>query len=102
MMAIDFSGAPPVTLPSSLPSTQATSESEGGDFAGYLLDTLEQARVEEANAEDLAERFANGDPDVGIHEVMIATERAAVSLRYAVNLKNKAIEAYRELMNTPL
>lgn len=101
-MAIDFSGVPPVTTPSALQSTQRTTESEAGDFAGYLLDTLEEARAEEANAEDLAERFANGDPDVGIHEVMIATERAAVSLRYAVNLKNKAIEAYRELMNTPL
>ena len=101
-MAIDFSGAPSVTTPSALPSTQQATESEESDFAGYLLDTLEQARAEEANAEDLAERFANGDPDVGIHEVMIATERASVSLRYAVNLKNKAIEAYRELMNTPL
>jgi len=101
-MAIDFSGAPPVTTSSTLPSTQKATEAEAGDFAGYLLDTLEEARTEEANAEDLAERFANGDPDVGIHEVMIATERAAVTLRYAVNLKNKAIEAYRELMNTPL
>ena len=101
-MAIDFSGPPPVSLPSASPATERTLESEAGDFAGYLLDTLETARAEEANAEDLAERFANGDPDVGIHEVMIATERAAVSLRFAVNLKNKAIEAYRELMNTPL
>jgi len=31
---------------------------------------------------------------------MISTEKANISLRYATTLKNKAIEAYRELMNT--
>ena len=44
--------------------------------------------------------FANGDPGVGIHEVMIASEKANISLRYAVTLKNKLVDAYRELMNT--
>ena len=31
---------------------------------------------------------------------MIATEKANVALRFATTLKNKAVEAYRELMNT--
>lgn len=75
---------------------------DGPDFGSHLIDTLASARTSETRAEDMAERFAEGDPEVGIHEVMIATEQAQVSLRYAVTLKNKAIEAYRELMNTPL
>ena len=37
---------------------------------------------------------------MGIHEVMIASEKANIEIRYATTLKNKAIEAYRELMNT--
>ena len=78
------------------------SRADRPDFGNHLLDSLEQARTSETQAEDMAERFAQSDPDVGIHEVMIATEQAQVSLRYAVTLKNKAIEAYRELMNTPL
>lgn len=85
-----------------MPPIGKAGASEGADFAGHLIDTLEQARNAETNAEDMAERFAAGDPEVGIHEVMIATEKAQVSLRYAVTLKNKAIEAYRDLMNTPL
>ncbi len=75
-------------------------ESEG--FGNSLADGLEAARNAEAKADDLGERFAAGDPTVGIHEMMIAAERAGISLRYAVTLKNKAVEAYRELMNTPL
>ncbi len=91
------------SIPAQSPQTATQAEStEGADFAGYLADTLEQARTSETNAEDMAERFAAGDPEVGIHEVMIATERASVAMRYAVTLKNKAIEAYRDLMSTPL
>lgn len=66
------------------------------EFGKALMD----ARQHENAATDAAERFAHGDPGMGIHEVMIASEKANVAVRYATTLKNKAVEAYRELMNT--
>lgn len=68
----------------------------GPDFGSALAD----ARALEGDAKKVGEQFANGDTAVGIHEVMIASEKANVSLRFATTLKNKALEAYRELMNT--
>lgn len=70
------------------------------DVASSFASALVEARDLETTANDAAERFANGDQSVGIHEVMIATEKANIAVRYATTLKNKAIEAYRELMNT--
>ncbi|MGH1344434.1 MAG: flagellar hook-basal body complex protein FliE [Nannocystales bacterium] len=95
----------PVSGPGGLPpaakfDTEAVPDDE--DFSNILTESLDSARQAEATADDLGERFAAGDPTVGIHEMMIAAERANVSLRYAVTLKNKAVEAYRDLMNTPL
>jgi flagellar hook-basal body complex protein FliE len=72
----------------------------GASFADALLDALGDAKQAEAFAQDTSMKFAAGDPSVGIHEAMIAAEKASISLRYAVTLKNKAIDAYRELMNT--
>jgi len=72
----------------------------GPDFADVLGNALTDAAGAERTANDSATRFAAGDPQVGIHEVVIAAEKANISVRYAVTLKNKAIEAYRELMNT--
>ena len=40
--------------------------------------------------------------DIALVEQRIAAEKAAIGLRYAVTLKNKVLEAYRELMNTPV
>jgi len=61
---------------------------------------LKQASQAEQHAVDAADRFAKDDPGMGIHEVMIASEQANIAVRYATTLKNKALEAYRELMNT--
>jgi len=69
----------------------------GGESFGNVLSV---ARKAEADATTGAERFAKGDPTMGIHEVMIATEKANIAIRYATTVKNKALEAYRELMNT--
>jgi flagellar hook-basal body complex protein FliE len=61
---------------------------------------LDDARALDKNATEQAEKFANNDPSIGIHEVMIASEKANIALRYATTLKNKALEAYHELMAT--
>ncbi len=94
----------PITAPSPIGTPKLTggSSSESGDFGKTLANALGDASKAEKSADDAANRFAAGDPQMGIHEVMIAAEKANISVRYAVTLKNKLLEAYRELMNTPL
>jgi flagellar hook-basal body complex protein FliE len=70
------------------------------ELAGSFEKALADAHAAEHVATDSAERFAKGDPGMGIHEVVIASEKANIAVRYATTLKNKALEAYRELMNT--
>ena len=76
----------------------AAARAEGPDFGDVLVDAMRQAGDAERQAEKTAEDFANGK--AGIHETIMAQERAGISVRYAVTVKNKALEAYRELMNT--
>jgi flagellar hook-basal body complex protein FliE len=72
----------------------------GPDFGDALLEAVDRAAGSERAADEAADRFAAGDPAIGIHEVMIASEKASIAVRYATTLKNKLIDAYRELMNT--
>jgi len=72
------------------------------DFGDLLGDAIVQASAAEESADDMAARFADGDQSVGIHEVMIEAEKANLAVRYAVTLKNRAVEAYREIMRTPV
>lgn len=72
----------------------------GPDFASALGDALDAAGNAERAADQANVQFASGDGSLAIDEVMIAAEKASISLRYVVALKNHALEAYRELMNT--
>lgn len=49
-----------------------------------------------ANAEQM--NFALGYSD-NTHDLAIAQQKAALSLQYTVAVKNKVIEAYKEIMN---
>ncbi|MFN0251422.1 MAG: flagellar hook-basal body complex protein FliE [Kofleriaceae bacterium] len=102
-----MSGISPIQLPAltSLEGVQKdtpvggaarSASADGGAFSNVLSD----ARAAENTATQMEEKFANGDTSIGIHEVMIQAEKANIAIRYATTLKNKAIEAYRELMNT--
>ncbi|MGE0398604.1 MAG: flagellar hook-basal body complex protein FliE [Kofleriaceae bacterium] len=98
-----MSGIAPIQLPSltSLEGVkQDTPVGKGSDVGGAFGNILSEAREAENTSTQMAEKFANGDTSVGIHEVMIQTEKSNIAIRYATTLKNKAIEAYRELMNT--
>lgn len=95
----------PIGPAAAVGSERATSTNRGaggGDFGDVLADAIGEARSRETTAVDASVRFADGDPSVGIHEVMIAAEKANVSLRFAATLKNKLLDAYRELMSTPI
>jgi flagellar hook-basal body complex protein FliE len=89
-----------VELPVAIERPTAARAASGADFASTLSDAISQARASETTATQAAQGFAAGDPAVGIHEVVIASEKANISLRYATTLKNKLLDAYRELMNT--
>jgi flagellar hook-basal body complex protein FliE len=81
-------------------SSPVVEQKPGADLGHSFSKALEDARSLDQDATQKADAFAGNDPSVGIHEVMIATEKANIALRYATTLKNKALEAYHELMQT--
>lgn len=83
-------------------AAEAPAKAGETDFGDLLGDAITQASAAEKSSEEMGQRFAAGDPNVGIHEVMIEAEKANLAVRYAVTLKNRAVEAYREIMRTPV
>ena len=95
-------GSPSSSLPSSPAKIGGSSSAGGSDFGEVLGGALKDAAAAERGADDAARAFAAGDPKAGIHEVVIAAEKATIAVKFAVTLKNRAIEAYKELLNTPV
>ncbi|MDR0576599.1 MAG: flagellar hook-basal body complex protein FliE [Candidatus Accumulibacter sp.] len=79
---------------------EAAKSAPGGvDFAQVLKNTIEQVNQTQQRAEDMAARFAAGDGDANLHEVMISLQKASLSFQEMVQVRNRLVSAYNEVMN---
>ena len=79
-----------------LPTTPS-SQSAGGDFGSTLKQAVSslQQLGNQADASSMA--LAKGDP-IDIHEVMLANEQASLGFSMALQVRNKLVDAYSEVM----
>jgi flagellar hook-basal body complex protein FliE len=83
-------------LPSaSLQNTPATSAAF--DFSRVLEGQLDQLNADVHAAETSMKDLASGRP-VELHELMINLERARVSVQVFMQVRNKLVESYQDLM----
>jgi flagellar hook-basal body complex protein FliE len=71
-------------------------------FAKLLKQGIESVNNTQAKAADLATKFERGVPGVELPQVMLEMQKANVSFRALTEVRNKFIDAYREIMNMPL
>jgi len=76
-------------------------ESAGSGFGKILQEALATVNNSENEANDMAAGLASGE-HANIHETMIAMEKAGITFRLATKVQAKVLEAYKEIMRTPL
>lgn len=81
-----------------LTGSKNTAETDFGQVFSAGIQALNNTQVK---ADTMAEQLATGE-DVELHDVMIATQEADIALRLATQLRNQALEAYREIMRMPI
>ncbi len=67
------------------------------DFEEFLINSLEKVNSDQINAQEMTEDLALGKVD-NLHDVMIVSQKAELSLSFAVEVRNKILEAYKEVM----
>jgi flagellar hook-basal body complex protein FliE len=74
----------------------ATGSGSGG-FAQTLASSLEQVQALQSRSSDLAVQAATGDLE-DVHDYTIAAAQAEMATEVTVALRNKAIDAFNEIM----
>lgn len=69
----------------------------GPQFSQVLAQALEQLEQVHEQSDALAEAYAAGQ-DIEIHDLMIALQQTEVAFDLAVQVRNKIVEAYQEIM----
>mgnify|MGYP001192848181 CR=1 FL=1 len=80
------------------PYSQVNPVSESNkNFKTLLLESLQQINQQQVISEQLNEQLALGQVE-NLHDVLIASEKAGLSLQLLIQVRNRVVEAYQEIM----
>jgi len=75
---------------------------DGVVFTDLFRRSVEGVNARSQTSRGLTEAFESGHADVELADVMIAVQKARVSFEALVQVRNKMIAAYKEVMSMPL
>jgi flagellar hook-basal body complex protein FliE len=76
-------------------------DSNSNNFQDILKDSLDKLNEKQVEADNITNEFIAGG-DVEVHEMMLSMEEAKMSLQLAVQVRNKIVDAVKELTNMQL
>lgn len=82
-------------MPSAIPDTKPVSGAKS--FAAILEGFVEDTNRQQIQADQAVQQLATGESD-SIPDTMLALSKADLSLRVFMEVRNKVIEAYQEVM----
>lgn len=82
-------------------STKISPYNAQQNFAAMLKDSINEVNAAQIESDKMTTRMINGE-NVELHDVMIASQKASVSLNLTMEMRNKAVEAYQEIMRMPV
>ncbi|MFT5594074.1 MAG: flagellar hook-basal body complex protein FliE [Oceanicoccus sp.] len=72
------------------------------DFQTMFGNAINNVNEQQMKSSELRTRFEKGDPMVDLPEVMIAAQKASVSFDAMKEVRNKLVDAYKDIMNMPV
>lgn len=71
----------------------------GPDFSAMLADAVKAVNQDQIQTIDMQKAFVTGDPSVNLSDVMISSQKAGVEFQLMLQVRNKLVSAYQEVMN---
>jgi flagellar hook-basal body complex protein FliE len=85
-----------------LPKNIGDNTSSGTAFTDVLQKSFNDVSQRQQSAAQLAQRFDMEDPNVDLSHVMVEMQKARVSFEALMQVRNRLVSAYEEVMNMPL
>ena len=91
---------PDVLMPGRSAVSRAAPASEG--FSSALKQALDGVNSAQKHADGLEREFQLENPGVSLEETMVAMQKASISFQAVVQVRNKLVAAYQDIMNMPV
>ncbi|MBB4823935.1 flagellar hook-basal body complex protein FliE [Sporosarcina luteola] len=90
------------TIASSMkPAALQTPHEAEKSFGAFLKDAIQDVNNQQIESDRLTQKLALGQ-EVDLHNVMIAAQKASIALNATMEIRNKVVEAYQEIIRMPV
>jgi flagellar hook-basal body complex protein FliE len=96
---LPVSNIAPIPIPDSLTPAGTTDSSNA--FASILKNTIGSLQSAQNNADTAVQQFLTGESD-DLHTTVLATQRADMAFELGLQVRNKVVSAYQEIMKMQL
>lgn len=80
----------------------STSPAGGVEFSQALKSAIDQVSMAQQSAQQMTKDFVAGQSTVDLQDVMINLQKASLSFQQMVQVRNKLVSAYQDVMNMPV
>lgn len=70
-------------------------------FGEFLKNAINDVNKNQVQSDVFTQKLVRGE-DVELHDVMIAAQKASISLNATMQVRNKVVEAYQEIIRMPV
>lgn len=82
--------------------SERPAETAQTDFGDLLKQSIDKVNETQQEASTLRTAFEQGDRSVDLAQVMIAVQKSSLSFEAMVQVRNKLVNAYKDVMNMPI
>ena len=72
------------------------------DFASVLKQSVDAVNENQQVSAKMASDFETGESEATLADVMISMQKASISFQAMVQVRNKLVDAYKDVMNMPM
>jgi flagellar hook-basal body complex protein FliE len=80
-------------------AAEPAKDAGGVDFGQVLQSALAQVSEAQKGAQEMAQSFSAGDQEVNLQDVMVNLQKANLSFQQMVQVRNRLVSAYQDIMN---
>ena len=83
------------------PQVKASPAEAQQSFGAFLKDAIQEVNTKQVQSDMMTQKLVTGG-DVELHDVMITAQKASIALSATMEVRNKVIEAYQEIIRMPV
>lgn len=84
------------------PAVQSTPQTPGSDFGDLLAKAIDGVNEAQKTSTELKQSYELGDKSVELIDVMLASQKSSLSFEAMVQVRNRLVNAYQDVMNMPI